>query len=115
MTPKPKPSWRDVLPIHPAAELFPRPPPDERRTLRENIKANGLQTQIAIWDEGEKLSVLDGITRLDVLEELGSLIIDVDGVWLRAADGTPTLPIRASAKYIDADTCKSDPYALAFS
>ena len=28
-TAKPTPSWRDVLPIHPAADLFPLMSPDE--------------------------------------------------------------------------------------
>jgi hypothetical protein len=35
-------SWRDVQPIHPAAELFPLMAPDELRALGEDIKKNGL-------------------------------------------------------------------------
>ncbi len=35
-------SWRDHLPIHPAADLFPRMSEDGLRELGEHIKANGL-------------------------------------------------------------------------
>jgi hypothetical protein len=45
MTRKPK-SWRDVLPIHPAAELFPLISPDELRPIGEDIKAHGLRWPI---------------------------------------------------------------------
>jgi hypothetical protein len=34
-----QPSWRSVLPIHPAAELFPLMPPDERRVLGRHARA----------------------------------------------------------------------------
>jgi hypothetical protein len=33
----PSPSWRDVLPVHPAAELFEPLSPDELRALGEDI------------------------------------------------------------------------------
>jgi hypothetical protein len=45
---KPK-SWRDVLPIHPAAELFPLMSKDELHELGEDIKKNGLEQSIAIY------------------------------------------------------------------
>ena len=37
---KPK-SWRDVIKVHPAADLLPMMSPDELKTLGEDIKANG--------------------------------------------------------------------------
>ena len=40
-TAKPK-SWRDVLPIHPAAEMFPMMSRDELRALAEDIKVHNL-------------------------------------------------------------------------
>ena len=43
-----KKSWRNVLPIHPAAELFPRMSNDDLRAIGEDIKANGLTSPIAI-------------------------------------------------------------------
>jgi hypothetical protein len=33
-------SWRDILPVHPAADLFPMMTPDEITALGEDIKNN---------------------------------------------------------------------------
>jgi hypothetical protein len=41
-------SWRDVLPIHPAAELFPLMSPGELRALGEDIKTNKLHEPVAL-------------------------------------------------------------------
>ena len=41
-------SWRDLLPIHPAAALFPRMSSDERRELGKDIRKNGLRCSIAL-------------------------------------------------------------------
>ena len=60
-------SWRDVLPIHPAAELFPLMSESELRELGEDIKANGLRTSIVLY-EGK---LLDGRNRLDAMELVG--------------------------------------------
>jgi len=60
-------SWRDVLPVHPAAELFPLMSPDELRELGEDIKNRGLQIPILI--RGDEL--LDGRNRLDAMELVG--------------------------------------------
>jgi hypothetical protein len=79
-TPK---SWRDVLAVHPAAELLPRPSRDELLVLGEDIKASGLHYQVAIFNataeaegrgyskKGDQFSLLDGISRLDAMEEVG--------------------------------------------
>jgi hypothetical protein len=68
-------SWRDVLPIHPAAELFPRLSPDELKTLGEDIKVNGLQVPIVVRVEklGDEwiYQLLDGRNRLDAIELVG--------------------------------------------
>jgi hypothetical protein len=63
-------SWRDVLPIHPAADLFPRMTPDELRALGEDIKKNGLTSAIAVWQTDPKApaQLLDGRNRLDAIE-----------------------------------------------
>jgi hypothetical protein len=60
-------SWRDVLPVHPAAELFPRMSEPELRELGEDIKANGLRASIVLY-EGK---LLDGRNRLDAMELVG--------------------------------------------
>jgi hypothetical protein len=73
-------SWRDILPIHPAAELFPRMSPDELRALGEDIKKNGLHVPVALWSGGgKKMYVIDGINRLDAMETVGIAFDDMKG------------------------------------
>jgi hypothetical protein len=62
-------SWRDVLPVHPAADLFPLLPADELRALGEDIKANGLQSPVVLDDRRRHL--VDGRNRLDAMELAG--------------------------------------------
>jgi len=76
-------SWRDVLPVHPAADLFPRMSEPELRELGEDIKKNGLQVPIVAWisredrdhpgryREPKRYSLLDGRNRLDAMELVG--------------------------------------------
>lgn len=65
-------SWRDVLPIHPAAELFPIMGADELRALGEDIKKNGLRSPIITQDG----VILDGRNRLDAMELVGMTVIE---------------------------------------
>jgi hypothetical protein len=65
------PSWREVLPVHPAAEVFPRVSEDELNVLAQDIRRHGLKTKITLWNDGTTDYVLDGITRLDALERVG--------------------------------------------
>jgi len=71
-SPKPK-TWRQVLLVHPAAELFPRMSESELRELGEDIRANKLQFPIATWFDPEaKVELLiDGRNRLDAMELVG--------------------------------------------
>jgi hypothetical protein len=72
-------SWRDVLPVHPAAGLFPSLSHDELVELGEDIRKNGLAVPIALYrervtNEGKsqfKFQLLDGRNRLDALEAVG--------------------------------------------
>jgi hypothetical protein len=69
-------SWREALPIHPAAELFPMMSEPELKALGEDIKKNGLKTSIAIFDsgfdtEGQRYWLLDGRNRLAAMEAVG--------------------------------------------
>jgi hypothetical protein len=77
-------SWRDVLPIHPAAELFPLMSRDELRALGEDIKKNGLTNPIAFWEPRKNTPplLLDGRNRLDAMEAVGLSVIDKGGKWL---------------------------------
>src|SRR5215471_4954158 len=63
-------SWRDVLPIHPAAELFPLPPPDELKALGEDIVKNNLTSSVVLWraHPNAQAQLLDGRSRLDAIE-----------------------------------------------
>jgi hypothetical protein len=56
--------WRARVAVHDAADLFPLLPPDELRALADDIKANGVRTQIVFDDSG---NLLDGRNRLDAL------------------------------------------------
>jgi hypothetical protein len=70
-------SWRDVLPVHPAAELFPPIPPDELRELGEDIRRNGLLQPVTLWRTNSGYLLLDGRNRLDAMEAVGlEVIID---------------------------------------
>jgi N6-adenosine-specific RNA methylase IME4 len=65
--------WRDVLPIHPAAEMFPLMSQDELRELGEDIEKYGLKSRVTFWAEkpGEEKFLLDGRNRLDAMEMAG--------------------------------------------
>jgi DNA-binding Lrp family transcriptional regulator len=107
------PSWRTVLKIHPAAELFPRLSSDELRALANDIKAHGIQTEIVVLDdpdEGE--SLLDGISRLDAAELAGVLTINQDGKVIVPDCDNRRVPV--SKRYIEPSD-GIDPYALVLS
>jgi hypothetical protein len=75
-TSAPPKSWRDLLPIHPAADLFPLTSRDELRALAEDIKKNGLRESVALYDDPELgRCLLDGRNRLDAMELLGKEVI----------------------------------------
>jgi hypothetical protein len=75
--------WRDVLQIHPAAELFPLMTLDELRALGEDIKRRGglPAVPLVLW-EAEKNAqqfLLDGRNRLDAMEAAGLPVLDKEG------------------------------------
>src|SRR5215204_4710477 len=72
-------SWRDVLPVHPAADVFPMMSGAELAELAENIKAHGMRTPVML-DERRR-SLVDGRNRLDAAEAAG---IDVSAFVLSA-------------------------------
>lgn len=67
----PAKSWRDVLPVHPAADLFPRMSKAELRELGEDIRKNGLQFPVVVQRDGDEYKLLDGCNRLDAMELVG--------------------------------------------
>jgi len=100
-------SWRDALPIHPAAELVPMMSPDELRALGEDIKKNGLRdsTAIVVFKEEKHFRpvLLDGRNRLAAMEAVG-IAIRAESVrggggpqvklWYRVTDEHFWLPIK---------------------
>jgi hypothetical protein len=86
-------SWRDVLPIHPAAELFPLISSEaDLRKMGEDIRKNGLKLPVVIWspgtqtDKDQPVSLLDGRNRLDAMELVGIPIVK-DGKLNFGRDG----------------------------
>jgi hypothetical protein len=74
-------SWRDVLSVHPAADMFPllsETDPAALRELGENIRERGLQEPVVVYCDDEadpskptSYSLLDGRNRLDAMEVVG--------------------------------------------
>jgi hypothetical protein len=68
----PSPRWRDVLKVHPAAELFPLMSPNELRELADDIKQHGLRQPVSfVRDDDGRAVLIDGRNRLNALELLG--------------------------------------------
>ena len=69
-------AWREVVKVHPAAELLPRMSDAELRELGEDIARNGLQLPVVIFaDQDGTERLLDGRNRLDAMELAGLPII----------------------------------------
>jgi hypothetical protein len=75
--------WRDVLPVHPACDLFPLMTKDEFRDLVANIAKHGLRDKVDIYFKDGKCLLVDGRNRLDALASLGKKIIDDNGEPLK--------------------------------
>jgi hypothetical protein len=75
---KKKPSWRDVLEVHPCAAVFPEATPEEMRALKKSIRESSLREGVILWDIGPKTYLLDGRSRLDALEQIGRNVL-IDG------------------------------------
>jgi hypothetical protein len=74
-------SWRDVLPVHPAADLFDPLSEAELRELADDIKANGIKIPILIWRDkaDDRTYLVDGRNRLDALDLNGVRLVNADG------------------------------------
>lgn len=96
MTKKKQKSWRDVLPVHPAADLFPKLDEEKLRELGEDIKRNGLKQPVIVWKEvmgsafdGDDVApekrqsyLLDGRNRLDAMELVGMSTVNPEGDYI---------------------------------
>ena len=69
-------SWRDVVKIHPAAEMFPRLLDGELRELAEDIKQVGQRVPVAVFHPDLDFEqLLDGRSRLDAMQLAGLPIV----------------------------------------
>ena len=72
-----KKSWRDVLAIHPAAELFPLMSEAELRELADDIKKKGMvEKPVLFAGANEGFALLDGRNRLDAYELNGGKYVN---------------------------------------
>lgn len=80
MTAKTK-SWRDVLPVHEAAQALPPMKKAELRELADDIAKHGLRYKVDLYLDAKTGTeyVLDGRNRLDALELLGRDVLTADG------------------------------------
>ena len=79
-------SWRDVLPVHPAAKLFPLMSEEELRELARDIKKHTLRERPVFYADPELgICVLDGRNRLDALELIGREVVNADGQLLQSS------------------------------
>ncbi len=115
-------SWRDVIEVHPAADLFPMMTADELKALGEDIRKNGLMSSIAITTS-KKLGgsweylLLDGRNRLDAMEAVGL------PVTISLSNGQCRIATKAAANIPGFDTydgttvkvVDDDPYAYVIS
>jgi hypothetical protein len=101
-----KKSWREVIPPHPAADLFPMMTRDELVALGEDIRKNGLGLPPILWEakKGSPQQLLDGRNRLDAMEAVGLPVLDTGGRWLAGDLSWRCRTIRGD-----------DPYAIALS
>ena len=115
--------WRAHLPVHPAADLFPLMSEPELKELADDIRKNGLKSNIILWcdKDGGRDYLLDGRNRLDALALIGWLLpprkhkygwytvfqISRDS-GIKPTGGGPRWA--AITKH-----CSSDPYAIALS
>ena len=81
--------WRDILPVHPAADLFPMMTLDEITALGEDIKNNGLKQPIVLVKTPDGDALLDGRNRLDAMASVG-LTTDLALIEHRVLDADTT-------------------------
>jgi hypothetical protein len=85
--PKPRP-WREVLSVHPAAELFPPISAAELKTLADKIRDHGVLWPLWFtrgFGSTKPPQLVDGRGRLDALELLGLPTYNADGRPLESA------------------------------
>jgi hypothetical protein len=102
-------SWRDVITVHPAADLFPMLDGGDLEDLAKDIAANGLRQPVMfIRDDDGNLVLLDGRNRIEALQLLGA--IKVRNGKLVSANVGDAFAFNKWQRVIYRDEC-GDPYA----
>jgi hypothetical protein len=116
-----KTSWRDVLPVHPAAELFPLISETDVAAFEElaaDIKQHGIRIPIVIWesaDDSKPSGLVDGRTRLEAAESENLLDLDENGrLCIRTREGLREVPKKTFSDR-PGQIYQIDPYTLALS
>jgi hypothetical protein len=88
-------SWRDVVTIHPAADLFPMLGDAELRELGEDINRHGLREKIKIVVRDKEQILIDGRNRLAAMELAGLPIFwdPISGENCSAGEGAEVDPV----------------------
>jgi hypothetical protein len=82
-----KGAWRNVLPIHPAANKIPEATDAEKRRLAGDLDRHGQHMPVVLVRvAGGQPQLLDGRTRLDLLEGLANEVVDASGAVLVPCD-----------------------------
>jgi ParB-like chromosome segregation protein Spo0J len=71
--------WRDNLPEHPAAALFPLMTGEELQELAADITKHGLRTPVAVLVDTDGKRLLDGRNRLDACALAGIAVFNDEG------------------------------------
>ena len=93
----PQAAWRDLIEVHPAAEMFPLMEGPEFDDLVADIRQNnGIKVPLVFWvDPGKKRWLLDGRNRLNAVEEaLGPIVMEGDRPVVDAPLGVVKLLFR---------------------
>jgi hypothetical protein len=107
--------WRVHLPVHPAADAFPKIPHDRLIAIGEDIKANGLHFPIIVQRKfgcrpgNASFSVLDGRSRLDAMVAVG---IKFEIAHIHRYDG-PTIETQDDGPIVDVQVVELHPDQIA--
>jgi hypothetical protein len=104
-------TWRDVLPVHPAAEVFPPMSDGELGLLAADIKTHGLRQKVVLYRDGDcRWYLLDGRSRLEALHRAD--------VWFEVDSGVPSIAAEdptVGIETISMNVSDVDPYGYVLS
>jgi hypothetical protein len=111
---KPTTDWRDLIKVHPAADVFPMFSPEALAALVDDIKVNGLKLPIEAWLDADGTEwLIDGRNRCDAMQVAGYRFIrkeTTSGEWTRPEHLIIYEP--ASRKTVQVRLHGGDPVAL---